>query len=159
MDDLFTRQAQRNAPLADRMRPRNLDEFIGQDHIVGPGRLLRRAIETDSLQSSIFFGPPGCGKTTLINLLMRFYDADRGSIRIDGTPINGISRHSLRESFGMVLQDTWIKRGTVRENIAFGKPEASEDEIIKAAKEGSTKIGHHFLVAFTMEDSSVSKFD
>lgn len=65
MDDLFTRQAQRNAPLADRMRPRNLDEFIGQDHIVGPGRLLRRAIETDSLQSSIFFGPPGCGKTTL----------------------------------------------------------------------------------------------
>ena len=65
MDDLFTRQAQRNAPLADRMRPRNLDEFIGQDHIAGPGRLLRRAIETDSLQSSIFFGPPGCGKTTL----------------------------------------------------------------------------------------------
>ena len=65
MDDLFTRQAQRNAPLADRMRPRNLDEFIGQDHIVGPGRLLRRAIETDILQSSIFFGPPGCGKTTL----------------------------------------------------------------------------------------------
>ena len=65
MDDLFTRRAQRNAPLADRMRPRNLDEFIGQDHIVGPGRLLRRAIETDSLQSSIFFGPPGCGKTTL----------------------------------------------------------------------------------------------
>lgn len=80
-------------------------------------------------------GPTGCGKTTLINLLMRFYDADRGSIRIDGTPINGISRHSLRESFGMVLQDTWIKHGTVRENIAFGKPEASDEEIIKAAKE------------------------
>lgn len=80
-------------------------------------------------------GPTGCGKTTLINLLMRFYDADSGSIRIDGTPINGISRHSLRESFGMVLQDTWIKRGTVRENIAFGKPEASDEEIIKAAKE------------------------
>lgn len=69
MDDLFTRQAQRNAPLADRMRPRNLDEFIGQDHIVGPGRLLRRAIETDSLQSSIFFGPPGCGKTTLASIV------------------------------------------------------------------------------------------
>ena len=80
-------------------------------------------------------GPTGCGKTTLINLLMRFYDVNSGSIRIDGTPINGISRHSLRESFGMVLQDTWIKRGTVRENIAFGKPEASDDEIIKAAKE------------------------
>ena len=80
-------------------------------------------------------GPTGCGKTTLINLLMRFYDADRGSIRIDGTPITDISRHSLRESFGMVLQDTWIKHDTVRANIAFGKPEASEDEIIKAAKE------------------------
>ena len=80
-------------------------------------------------------GPTGCGKTTLINLLMRFYDADRGSIRIDGTPIPDISRHSLRESFGMVLQDTWIKHDTVRANIAFGKPEASEDEIIKAAKE------------------------
>lgn len=80
-------------------------------------------------------GPTGCGKTTLINLLMRFYDVNSGSIRIDGTPINGISRHSLRESFGMVLQDTWIKRDTVIENIAFGKPEASEDEIIKAAKE------------------------
>ena len=65
MDDLFTAQAKRRAPLADRMRPRTLDEFIGQAHIVGPGRLLRRAIETDSLQSSIFFGPPGCGKTTL----------------------------------------------------------------------------------------------
>lgn len=80
-------------------------------------------------------GPTGCGKTTLINLLMRFYDVNSGSIRIDGTTINGISRHSLRESFGMVLQDTWIKRGTVRENIAFGKPEASDEEIIKAAKE------------------------
>ena len=80
-------------------------------------------------------GPTGCGKTTLINLLMRFYDVNRGSIRIDGTPITDISRHSLRESFGMVLQDTWIKHDTVRANIAFGKPEASEDEIIKAAKE------------------------
>lgn len=80
-------------------------------------------------------GPTGCGKTTLINLLMRFYDVNSGSIRIDGIPINGISRHSLRESFGMVLQDTWIKHDTVRANIAFGKPEASDEEIIKAAKE------------------------
>ena len=80
-------------------------------------------------------GPTGCGKTTLINLLMRFYDVNSGSIRIDGTPITDNSRHSLRESFGMVLQDTWIKHDTVRANIAFGKPEASEDEIIKAAKE------------------------
>ncbi len=80
-------------------------------------------------------GPTGCGKTTLINLLMRFYDADRGSIRIDGTSVTDVSRHSLRGNFGMVLQDTWIKHGTVRENIAFGKPEASDEEIIRAAKE------------------------
>ena len=69
MEDLFSAQARRKAPLADRMRPRSLDEFIGQAHIVGLGRLLRRAIETDSLQSSIFFGPPGCGKTTLASII------------------------------------------------------------------------------------------
>lgn len=80
-------------------------------------------------------GPTGCGKTTLINLLMRFYDTDGGVIKIDGLPITDITRKSLRSSFGMVLQDTWIKHGTVRENIAFGRPEASREEIIKAAKE------------------------
>ena len=80
-------------------------------------------------------GPTGCGKTTFINLLMRFYDVDGGEISIDGTPINTLSRHALRSSFGMVLQDTWIKRGTVRENICFGKPDATEEEMVRAAKE------------------------
>ena len=79
-------------------------------------------------------GPTGCGKTTLINLLLRFYDVDGGSIKVDGKNINGITRHSLRRHFGMVLQDTWIKNGTVRENIAFGKPDATDEEIIAAAK-------------------------
>lgn len=79
-------------------------------------------------------GPTGCGKTTLINLLLRFYDVDGGSIKVDGKNINGITRHSLRHHFGMVLQDTWIKNGTVRENIAFGKPDATDEEIIAAAK-------------------------
>lgn len=79
-------------------------------------------------------GPTGCGKTTLINLLMRFYDIDSGSIRIDGKPIDRLSRHALRSSFGMVLQDTWVKNDTVRENIRFGKPDATDDEIIHAAK-------------------------
>ena len=79
-------------------------------------------------------GPTGCGKTTLINLLMRFYDARSGVISIDGKPIRGLSRRALRSAFGMVLQETWIKNGTVRENIAFGRPEASEEEIIRAAK-------------------------
>ena len=79
-------------------------------------------------------GPTGCGKTTFINLLMRFYDVTGGSISIDGHPVNEISRHSLRSSFGMVLQDTWIKNGTVRDNINIGKPNATDDEIIEAAK-------------------------
>ena len=79
-------------------------------------------------------GPTGCGKTTLINLLLRFYDVDDGSIKVDGENINNITRHSLRHHFGMVLQDTWIKNGTVRENIAFGKPDATDEEIIAAAK-------------------------
>ena len=80
-------------------------------------------------------GPTGCGKTTFINLLMRFYDVDAGKICIDGKPIDELSRHALRSCFGMVLQDTWIKQGTVRDNISFGKPDATEEEIINAAKE------------------------
>lgn len=79
-------------------------------------------------------GPTGCGKTTLINLLMRFYDIDKGSISVDKIPITQVSRHSLRGSFGMVLQDTWIKHDSVRANIAFGMPEATDEEIIAAAK-------------------------
>lgn len=80
-------------------------------------------------------GPTGCGKTTFINLLMRFYDTDAGEIRVDGKEIKTLSRHALRSGYGMVLQDTWIKQGTVRENIAFGKPDATDEEIITAAKE------------------------
>lgn len=79
-------------------------------------------------------GPTGCGKTTFINLLMRFYDVRSGRICVDQIPIDQISRHSLRSSYGMVLQDTWIKRGTVRENICIGKPDATEDEIRRAAE-------------------------
>lgn len=80
-------------------------------------------------------GPTGCGKTTFINLLMRFYDTDKGEINVDGKEIKTLSRHALRSGYGMVLQDTWIKQGTVRENIAFGKPDATDEEIIRAAKE------------------------
>ena len=79
-------------------------------------------------------GPTGCGKTTLINLLMRFYDVKKGSIRVDGTDIREMSRHDLRANFGMVLQETWLKSGTIRENICMGKPDATDDEIIAAAK-------------------------
>lgn len=79
-------------------------------------------------------GPTGCGKTTLINLLMRFYDVGKGSIRVDGKDIRTCTRKSLRQSFGMVLQDTWLKSGTVRDNIAYGKPDATDEEIVAAAK-------------------------
>ena len=79
-------------------------------------------------------GPTGCGKTTLINLLMRFYDVNGGSINVSGTDIRDVTRASLRSSYGMVLQDTWLRAGTVRENIAYGKPDATMDEVIAAAK-------------------------
>ncbi len=79
-------------------------------------------------------GPTGCGKTTLINLLMRFYDVDKGSIRVEGRDIRQVTRKSLRTAFGMVLQETWLKSGNIRENIVMGKPDATEEEVIAAAK-------------------------
>ncbi len=87
-------------------------------------------------------GPTGCGKTTIINLLMRFYDVDKGSIQVEGEDIRNITRKSLRTSYGMVLQDTWLKRGTIRENITFGKPNATEEEIVAAAKKSHA---HSFI--------------
>lgn len=91
-------------------------------------------LNISSGQKIAVIGPTGCGKTTLINLLMRFYDADKGKIMIDGKDITKITRKSLRASYGMVLQDTWLMRGTVKENIAFGKPDATDAQIISAAK-------------------------
>ena len=85
-------------------------------------------------QRIAIIGPTGCGKTTVINLLMRFYDVRSGEIRVSGQPIREVTRHSLRSSYGMVLQDTWLKYGTIAENIAMGKPEATREEIIEAAK-------------------------
>ena len=80
-------------------------------------------------------GASGCGKTTVINLLMRFYDVDSGSIQVDGHDVRNVTRKSLRTNFGMVLQETWLKSGTIRENIAYGKPDATEEEIVQAARE------------------------
>ena len=87
-------------------------------------------------------GPTGCGKTTLINLLMRFYDVDSGSIRIGGTDIRDMKRETLRSAFGMVLQDTWLRSGTIRDNIRMGRPTATDEEIIQAAKEAHA---HSFI--------------
>lgn len=88
-------------------------------------------------------GPTGCGKTTLINLLMRFYDVNDGAITVDGNNITHVTRKSLRRNYGMVLQDTWLKSGTVKENIAFGKPDATDEEIISAAKDSHA---HNFIM-------------
>lgn len=87
-------------------------------------------------------GPTGCGKSTVINLLMRFYDVNAGAIKVDGNDIRHITRESLRSSYGMVLQETWLKTGTIRENIAYGKPDASEEQIVTAAKEAHA---HSFI--------------
>ena len=101
-----------------------------------PGRPLIEGLSLDVQpgQRIAIVGPTGCGKTTLINLLMRFYDVNGGSIRVSGTDIRDVTRASLRGSYGMVLQDTWLRAGTVRENIAYGKPDATMDEVIAAAK-------------------------
>ena len=101
-----------------------------------PGRPLIEGLSLDVQpgQRIAIVGPTGCGKTTLINLLMRFYDVNGGSIKVSGTDIRDVTRASLRGSYGMVLQDTWLRAGTVRENIAYGKPDATMDEVIAAAK-------------------------
>ncbi len=99
----------------------------------------RKLIENFNLdvkpgQRVAIVGPTGCGKTTIINLLMRFYDVDSGSIKVDGMDIREVTRDSLRTSYGMVLQETWLKQGTIRENIVMGRPDATDEEVIAAAK-------------------------
>jgi ATP-binding cassette subfamily B protein len=93
-------------------------------------------------QKVAIVGPTGAGKTTMVNLLMRFYDIDSGSIKIDGVDIKDMRREDVRKLFGMVLQDTWLFNGTIKENIAYAKPDATEDEIIEAAK---SAYADHFI--------------
>ncbi len=97
-------------------------------------------------------GPTGCGKTTVINLLMRFYDVNSGSIKVDGTDIRDITRGSLRTNYGMVLQETWLRSGTIRDNICMGKPDATEEEIIRAAK---ASHAHGFIKRLPKEYDTV----
>nr|WP_138263738.1 ABC transporter ATP-binding protein [[Clostridium] hylemonae] len=100
-------------------------------------------LEAGCGQRIAIVGPTGCGKTTLINLLMRFYDVNSGIITVDGQNIKDITRHSLRAAYGMVLQETWLKAASIRDNIAYGRPNASEDDIIRAAKEAHA---HSFIM-------------
>ncbi|MDE5617936.1 MAG: ABC transporter ATP-binding protein/permease [Clostridia bacterium] len=102
-------------------------------------------LQVQSGQRIAIVGPTGCGKTTFINLLMRFYDVDKGSILIDNIDIRDMTRKALRSNYGMILQDTWLFNGTIRDNIAYGKPDASQEEIIQAAKLASC---HEFISKF-----------
>ncbi|MFR1565132.1 MAG: ABC transporter ATP-binding protein [Christensenellales bacterium] len=101
------------------------------------------SLKVTSGQRIAIVGPTGCGKTTLINLLMRFYDADSGEIRVEGKSTDDVTRRSLRLNYGMVLQDTWLKKGTAKDNIAYGKPDASDEEIVEAAKAAHI---HNFIM-------------
>jgi ATP-binding cassette subfamily B protein len=104
-----------------------------------PGREVLHGIKLSAKpgQTIAIVGPTGCGKTTLINLLMRFYDADSGTISVDGVPIEDVTRTSLRANWGMVLQDAWVAGGTVRDNICMGRPDATDEEVRKAAEAAS----------------------
>lgn len=99
-------------------------------------------LEVKPGQRVAIVGPTGCGKTTVINLLMRFYDVNKGKITLDGVPIQDLTWESLRSSYGMVLQETWLKTGTIRENISYGKPDATREEVIEAAKQAHA---HSFI--------------
>ena len=119
---------------------KDVDGTVALEHVYFSYTSEKKLIEDFNLQVKpgqrvAIVGPTGCGKTTLINLLMRFYDVNSGVISVSGHPIENITRESLRSNYGMVLQETWLKQGTVRENLLMGKPDATEEEMIAAAKE------------------------
>ena len=129
-----------DAPDAPALTPERVDGSVELENVAFSYKKNAPLIQNLSLnvkpgQRIAIVGPTGCGKTTMINLLMRFYDVDAGEIRVSGYPIKSLTRDSLRRNYGMVLQETWLKAGTVAENIAYGKPDASREEIIQAAKE------------------------
>jgi len=124
---------------SDAAVPEHFEGRVSLEHVVFSYRPDRPLIEDLNLsvrpgERVAIVGPTGCGKTTLINLLMRFYEVRGGAIRVDGTDVRSIRRNSLRGGFGMVLQDTWLKTATIRENIAMGRPDAAQEEIVAAAK-------------------------
>ncbi len=132
---------------ADAADLQKADGNVAMDHVYFSYRSDVKLIENFNLdvkpgQRIAIVGPTGCGKSTVINLLMRFYDVDSGAVRVDGHDIRQMTRRSLRANYGMVLQETWLKSGTIRENIAYGKPDATEEEVIRAAKEAHA---HSFI--------------
>ena len=123
-----------NARVLTAPEGRIIAENVAFSYVADRPLIQRLNLDVQPGQRVAIVGPTGCGKTTLINLLMRFYDVDNGSISVEGTDIRSITRASLRRNYGMVLQDTWLKEGTVRENIVMGKPDATDEEIVAAAK-------------------------
>jgi ATP-binding cassette subfamily B protein len=119
-------------------------ENVEFGYVQGKQILHGLSVKVEPGQTVAIVGPTGAGKTTIINLLMRFYDIDAGEIRFDGIPITDATRDSLRRSFTMVLQDTWLFGGSVRDNIAYGRQDATDEEIVEAAKKA--KI-HHFIMS------------
>ncbi len=131
--------AEQEDPDAEDAEILHADGSVTLDHVYFSYNKQTRLIEDLNLQANkgeriAIVGPTGCGKTTIINLLMRFYDVDAGKILVDGKNIETVTRNSLRSSYGMVLQETWIKKATVRDNIAYGRPDATEEEVVAAAK-------------------------
>ena len=125
----------------------NVQGDVDLEHVYFAYEENQRLIEDFNLhvkpgQRVAIVGPTGCGKTTLINLLMRFYDTNSGEIKVSGYPIRDLTRKSLRDSYGMVLQETWLKAGTIRDNISMGKPQATEEEVVEAAK---ATHAHNFI--------------
>ena len=144
--ELIEEEAQVPEP-ADAIQLVDVDQTVDLNHVYFSYYEEQNLIEDLNLhvkpgQRVAIVGPTGCGKSTVINLLMRFYDVDKGSIKVSGTDIRQLTRKSLRSNYGMVLQETWLKEGTIRENITFGKPEATEEEIIAAAKAAHA---HNFI--------------
>jgi ATP-binding cassette subfamily B protein len=125
-------------------QPKGRVEFSDVTFGYDPGKPILRGVDIKAKpgQTIAIVGPTGAGKTTLVNLLMRFYDVDAGEITVDGENITKITRGSLRRAFGMVLQDTWLFHGTIRDNIAYGRAGASEAEVVAAAKAAHA---HHFI--------------
>ena len=128
-----------------------------------PGRPLIRdfTLEVKPGTRVAIVGPTGCGKTTMINLLMRFYDVDAGTIAIDGHDIRDVTRKSLRSSFGMVLQETWVKSATVRENLKLGRPDATDEQVKAAARaafadEFIERLPHGYDTMLNGEEASIS---
>lgn len=131
-----------NAKTLDQVEGRVRFEDVSFSYTSEVPLIERMNLEVKPGQRVAIVGPTGCGKTTVINLLMRFYDVNKGKITLDGVPIQDLTWESLRSSYGMVLQETWLKAGTIRDNISYGKPDATREEVIEAAKQAHA---HSFI--------------